>query len=59
MFISICSQDGSSEQFIGEWAEARGIRDQLIIATKVSFFIPSSYIILNIFLLVHDQLQAG
>ena len=40
MFISICSQDGSSEQFIGEWAEARGTRDQLIIATKVSFVYP-------------------
>ena len=30
------SQDGSSEEFIGEWAEKRGIRDQLVIATKVS-----------------------
>ena len=29
------SQDESSEMFIGEWAEARGIRDQLFIATKV------------------------
>ncbi|KAJ7173643.1 Aldo/keto reductase, partial [Mycena filopes] len=28
------SQDGSSEMFIGEWAEKRGIRDQLVIATK-------------------------
>ncbi|KAF8590780.1 aryl-alcohol dehydrogenase [Ramaria rubella] len=27
-------QDGSSEAFIGEWSEARGIRDQLIIGTK-------------------------
>ncbi|CAA7268298.1 unnamed protein product [Cyclocybe aegerita] len=27
-------QDETSEQFIGEWAEARGIRDQLFIATK-------------------------
>ncbi|KAJ7595630.1 NADP-dependent oxidoreductase domain-containing protein [Mycena floridula] len=27
-------QDGTSEEFIGEWAEARGIRDQLVIATK-------------------------
>ncbi|KAJ7235304.1 NADP-dependent oxidoreductase domain-containing protein [Mycena haematopus] len=27
-------QDGSSESFIGEWAEKRGIRDQLVIATK-------------------------
>ncbi|TBU58654.1 Aldo/keto reductase [Dichomitus squalens] len=27
-------QDGSSEEFIGEWAEKRGVRDQLVIATK-------------------------
>ncbi|KAI0248742.1 NADP-dependent oxidoreductase domain-containing protein [Lactifluus subvellereus] len=27
-------QDESSEVFIGEWAEKRGIRDQLVIATK-------------------------
>ncbi|KAF9008305.1 NADP-dependent oxidoreductase domain-containing protein [Cyathus striatus] len=27
-------QDGSSEEFIGEWAETRGVRDQLFIATK-------------------------
>ncbi|KAH9980676.1 Aldo/keto reductase [Russula compacta] len=27
-------QDESSEQFVGEWAEKRGIRDQLVIATK-------------------------
>lgn len=31
------SQDQSSEEFIGEWAESRGIRDQLVIATKVSY----------------------
>lgn len=30
----ICSQDESSEAFIGEWAEKRDIRDQLVIATK-------------------------
>ncbi|KAF8987232.1 NADP-dependent oxidoreductase domain-containing protein, partial [Cyathus striatus] len=29
-------QDGTSEVFIGEWAERRGIRDQLFIATKYS-----------------------
>ncbi|KAL0060737.1 putative aryl-alcohol dehydrogenase aad14 [Marasmius tenuissimus] len=28
------SQEESSEEFIGEWAEKRGIRDQLFIATK-------------------------
>ncbi|TFK29158.1 arylalcohol dehydrogenase [Coprinopsis marcescibilis] len=27
-------QDESSEEFVGEWAEQRGIRDQLFIATK-------------------------
>ena len=30
------SQDESSEELIGEWAEKRGIRDQLVIATKAS-----------------------
>ena len=30
------SQDETSEEFIGEWAEKRGIRDQLVIATKAS-----------------------
>ncbi|KAH9975186.1 Aldo/keto reductase [Russula compacta] len=29
-------QDETSEGFIGEWAEKRGIRDQLVIATKAS-----------------------
>ncbi|KAG7086751.1 hypothetical protein E1B28_002683 [Marasmius oreades] len=29
-------QDETSEEFIGEWAEKRGIRDQLFIATKYS-----------------------
>ncbi|KAF8814288.1 Aldo/keto reductase [Phlegmacium glaucopus] len=32
-------QDGSSEMFIGEWVEARGIRDQLFIGTKYSFHV--------------------
>lgn len=27
-------QDGESEQFIGEWMEARGVRDQMVVATK-------------------------
>ena len=29
-------QDESSEAFIGEWMETRGIRDQIVIATKAS-----------------------
>ncbi|KAK7443169.1 putative aryl-alcohol dehydrogenase aad14 [Stygiomarasmius scandens] len=29
-----CSQEESSEKIIGKWAEERGIRDQLFIATK-------------------------
>ena len=33
--LTLYSQDGTSEEFIGEWAEARGIRDQLFIGTKV------------------------
>ena len=28
-------QDESSEEFIGEWMEQRGIRDQMVVATKV------------------------
>jgi hypothetical protein len=32
------SQDGSSEEIIGEWAEARGNRDQLVIATKARIY---------------------
>ncbi|KAK7019452.1 putative aryl-alcohol dehydrogenase aad14 [Paramarasmius palmivorus] len=37
-FIDTASnyQEETSEQFIGEWAESRGIRDQLFIATKAS-----------------------
>ena len=36
-FIDTASnyQDGTSEMFIGEWLEERGIRDQMVIATKV------------------------
>ena len=30
-------QDESSEEFIGEWMEQRGIRDQMVVATKVRF----------------------
>lgn len=33
--ILCLSQYQRSEEFIGEWAEQRGIRDQLVIATKV------------------------
>ena len=29
------SQDEASEEFIGEWMQVRGIRDQIVIATKV------------------------
>ena len=35
-------QDESSEDFIGEWMEQRGIRDQIVVATKVRF-LPSSW----------------
>ncbi|KAF8260676.1 NADP-dependent oxidoreductase domain-containing protein [Lactarius quietus] len=33
-FCLFYSQDGDSEEFIGEWVENRGVRDQLVIATK-------------------------
>ncbi|RPD52638.1 Aldo/keto reductase, partial [Lentinus tigrinus ALCF2SS1-7] len=35
-FIDTASnyQDESSEEFIGEWMETRGIRDQIVVATK-------------------------
>jgi hypothetical protein len=36
LILFVHSQDGSSERFIGEWAEKRGIRDKLFIATKAS-----------------------
>ncbi|KAL1941297.1 hypothetical protein VTO73DRAFT_7509 [Trametes versicolor] len=29
-------QDESSEEFLGEWMEARGVRDQMVVATKFS-----------------------
>ena len=28
-------QDETSEAFLGEWMESRGVRDQMVIATKV------------------------
>lgn len=30
------SQDETSEKFLGEWMETRGVRDQIVLATKVS-----------------------
>ena len=38
MFTLMYSQDETSEMFIGEWAESKGIRDQLVIATKVVIY---------------------
>lgn len=32
-------QEGSSEAVIGEWMESRGIRDQVVVATKVGLFL--------------------
>ena len=45
--IFIYSHDGASEQFIGECAEGRGIRDQLVIATKVILFFNAMVTILE------------
>lgn len=36
-YSSISSQDETSEEFVGEWMNKRGIRDQIVIATKVDF----------------------
>lgn len=33
---NVFSQDGTSEGIIGEWMELRGVRDQMVIATKVT-----------------------
>ncbi len=38
LICTLYSQDGTSEEFLSEWAEKRGIRDQLVIATKVRTF---------------------
>jgi len=56
------SQDETSEEFIGEWAEKRGIRDQLVIATKASSDLWRHTLMLTTVLMspsVFDQLQAG
>ena len=36
LLTRLCSQNGKSEEWIGEWMEARGNREQLVLATKVS-----------------------
>ena len=42
------SQDGSSEEFIGEWVEKRDVHDQLVIATKVRAGSVSAPIVANL-----------
>ena len=37
-------QDGSSEEFLGEWMETRGVRDQMVIATKVRVSLSCVYV---------------
>ena len=32
---AMASQDETSELFIGEWMELRGVRSQMVVATKV------------------------
>ena len=34
--------DGQSEEYIGEWIESRGIREQIVLATKVSLKLSTS-----------------
>lgn len=54
-------QDETSEMFIGEWMEQRGIRDQMVIATKVGFriFLTANKGILTSDMIhaVHNQLE--
>ncbi len=53
------SQDETSEEFIGEWVEKRGIRDQVVIATKVCAI--QMYGLLRVLMAtstVHYELQA-
>ena len=59
LILTLYSQDETSEMFIGEWAEARGIRDQLFIATKVriSPLHGGHPQMLTYFLSVHPRLQ--
>ena len=55
----ISSQDETSEQWIGEWMEARGNRNQIVLATKVSDRDSSlllTYIDILIIALVHIEL---
>ena len=55
----IYSQDETSEQWIGDWMEARGNRNQIVLATKVSDRDSSlllTYIDILIIALVHIEL---
>ncbi|KII90748.1 hypothetical protein PLICRDRAFT_174119 [Plicaturopsis crispa FD-325 SS-3] len=52
-------QDETSEKFIGEWAEERGIRDQLVIATKVRRSSISPSISADCVRIVFDELENG
>ena len=52
------SQDESSELFVGEWAETRGIRDELFIATKVHSWFFFSKVPLSDRIPVHYEFQA-
>jgi len=40
-------QEGQSEEWLGEWIERRGIRDNLVIATKYSLCVPPGGIAVN------------
>lgn len=54
----LASSFGKSEEIIGEWAEARGIRDQLFIATKVGTSLSFvETLIPDLFFLGHDPVH--
>jgi hypothetical protein len=48
------SQDETSELFIGEWMEQRGIRDQIVLATKASSLLVMVWFIILIGVVVYD-----
>lgn len=43
-FIDVANlyHEGESEEWVGEWMEARGVRDKIVLATKYSGFGPGS-----------------
>jgi len=56
-------QDGTSEMFLGEWMEERGVRDQMVVATKVSGTVLKNvtrvwHLFIRVDWVVHHELDA-